>query len=73
MKSLWRLITGSQADKANDRAERRCENCGAVFILSPLYAAHESLYHEDDLRIEKPPTSRLCERCLARYNWGGRS
>jgi ribosomal protein S27AE len=55
----WRL-----KDKANDRAEQRCENCGAVFIVSPLYAAHASLYDKDD---EKPPTSRFCERCLEKY------
>jgi hypothetical protein len=55
----WRSNTKSQMDKANDR--RRCENCGAVFILGPLYAAHESLYDKND---EKPATSRYCESCL---------
>ena len=54
MKSLWRLITKSQ--KANDTAERRCENCGAVFILSPLYAAHESLY-DKVMRNPRPADS----------------
>jgi hypothetical protein len=33
MKSLWRLITKSQMDKVDEWTERRCENCGAVFIL----------------------------------------
>jgi hypothetical protein len=62
MKSLWRLITKSQKAEANDR--RRCENCGAVFILGPLYAAHENVFYHNT-PDEKPATSRYCERCLA--------
>ena len=77
MKSLWRLFTKSQTDKPSDRVKRRfeaingrCESCGAAFNLNPLYAAYESFHHEDD---EKPRTSRLCEICLGRYDWSGRS